>query len=498
VTAAAAFAASGERFGAVVSWLDGTEAGRLTHGELEAQLAAAGRELIRQLLQDHLDLRAAREERCSVVTGADRVTRSRAESGHQRPLATVFGQVRVTRMAYRAPGAANLYPADAALNLPAGKYSHGLRRLAAAQAARGSFGDGTEAIRRSAGLRIGKRQVENLARAAAADVDSFYAAARPPAASAAATDVLVISADGKGIIMRPGSLRPRARQNAARNRAKLATRLTRGEVRHHKRMAEVGAVYDITPAPRDPASIIARPGAGPPQPAAPAPAARGKWLTASIAAEIRHVIAAVFDEAERRDPGHTRPWVALADGNPHQIRRITAEAARRDAPVTILIDFIHVLEYLWQAAWALHREADPAAETWVAAHARAILHGHTPHVAAAIRAAASTLTGARQAAAAQAARYLDTKHPYLGYPRALTAGWPISTGVIEGACRYLVKDRMDITGARWSVPGAEAILKLRALTANGDFDTYWTHHLQQEQHRNHHTRYLNSATPRAA
>jgi len=132
VTAAAdGFAASGDRFGAVVSWLDGEEAGRLTHGELEAQLGTAGRDLIRQLLQDHLDLRAAREERRTGVTGADQVTRSRAESGHQRPLATVFGQVRVTRMAYRAPGAANLYPADAALNQPAGKYSHGLRRLAA-------------------------------------------------------------------------------------------------------------------------------------------------------------------------------------------------------------------------------------------------------------------------------------------------------------------------------------------------------------------------------
>ena len=346
MTAAAdGFAASGDRFGAVVSWLDGEEAGRLTHGELEAQLGTAGRDLIRQLLQDHLDLRAAREERRADVTGADQVTRSRAESGHQRPLATVFGQVRVTRMAYRAPGAANLYPADAALNLPAGKYSHGLRRLAAAQAARGSFGDGTEAIRRSAGLRIGKRQVENLARVAAADADSFYAAARPAAAAAPATDVLVISADGKGIIMRPGSLRPRARQNAAKSSAKLATRLTRGEVRHHKRMAEVGAACDLTPAPRTPAGIIAPPGAGPPRPAAPGPAARGKWLTASIAAEIRHVIAAVFDEAGRRDPGHTRPWVALVDGNPHQIRRITAEAARRDAPVTILIDLCRAGNY---------------------------------------------------------------------------------------------------------------------------------------------------------
>jgi hypothetical protein len=247
-----AFAAARARFGTVVSWLDGEQAGRLTHGELEDQLGMAGRELIRQLLQDHLDLRAAREQRRSAVTGADQVIRSRAEPGHHRQLATVFGQVRLTRMAYRAPGAANLHPADAALNLPAEKYSHGLRRLAAAQAARGSFGDGTEAIRRSAGLRIGKRQVEILARAAAADVDSFYAAARPAAASAPATDVLVISADGKGIIMRPGSLRPRPagtprkpRQagrpaHPRRGPPPQADGRSRRRLRHHPRAAHPG------------------------------------------------------------------------------------------------------------------------------------------------------------------------------------------------------------------------------------------------------------------
>ena len=78
---------------------------------------------------------------------------------------------------------------------------------------------------------------------------------------------------------------------------------------------------------------------------------------------------------------------------------------------------------------------------------------------------------------------------YPHYDQALSRGWPIATAIIEGACRHLVKDRLDITGARWSLPGAEAVLKLRALISNGDFDTCFTWHLRQEHHRNHQTRY---------
>ena len=96
------------------------------------------------------------------------------------------------------------------------------------------------------------------------------------------------------------------------------------------------------------------------------------------------------------------------------------------------------------------------------------------------------------------ANYLTNKAPYLDYPTALHNGWPIATGVIEGACRHLVKDRMDITGARWGLAGAEAILKLRALTANGDFDAYWRYHLDQERRHVHESRYHNRVIPHAA
>jgi len=165
--------------------------------------------------------------------------------------------------------------------------------------------------------------------------------------------------------------------------------------------------------------------------------------------------------------------------------------------VTILIDLVHVLEYLWKAAWSFHREGDRAAEEWVARHAQRILQGHAANVASAIRRQATKrgLTPARRAGADKCAAYLTNKAVYLDYPTALQNGWPIATGIIEGACRHLVKDRMDLTGARWGLDGAEAILKLRAIRANGDFDQYWAFHLNQEHQRVHQSRYADNTLP---
>ena len=105
------------------------------------------------------------------------------------------------------------------------------------------------------------------------------------------------------------------------------------------------------------------------------------------------------------------------------------------------------------------------------------------------------LHGARRKGADDAANYLTNKAAYLDYPTALREGWPIATGIIEGACRHLVKDRMDITGARWGLAGAEAILKLRAIKTNDDFDAYWQYHLTQERHHVHQARYQNHLIP---
>ena len=159
-----------------------------------------------------------------------------------------------------------------------------------------------------------------------------------------------------------------------------------------------------------------------------------------------------------------------------------------------------MLEYLWGAAWCFHPEADPAAQAWVHDRALAVLDGNARDVAAGIRRRATTtrLNKQKRAKADACAKYLTNKADYLNYPTALAEGWPVASGVIEGTCRYLIADRMDITGARWSVNGAEAVLKLRAVRANNDFDDYWTFHLNNERHRIHQTRYAEETIPTAA
>ncbi len=498
-----AFAESRKCFSELEDWMASAGTAGLQHGELEEQLEARGRELLRLMFQDRLDLTAAQEERRHDVTGEDGVVRTRTERGRTRPLVTKFGQVIVSRIAYRSPGRRNVHPADAALNLPEEKHSHGLRRLASIEAARGSMEAAGAAITRATGVTIGKRQLEELARRCAAHVEAFYL---QRAVSPAPDDhALVLTFDGKGIVMLPGALRPATAKAAAAAEGKLATRLSPGEKNGRKRMAELACVYDAAPVPRTPGEIISTPaqkrkkekvqagkakGRGKPQ----EPQARGKWLTASVTDDIPAVIASAFDEAERRDPGHQREWVVLIDGNNTQIEAVTAEAARRGVTITIIIDFIHVLEYCWKAAWSFFDKGEPAAEEWVADQARKILHGKASQVAAGIRRRATTYgySGAERAGTDECARYLDNKNDYLDYATALAKGWPIATGIIEGACRHIVKDRMDITGARWGLEGAEAILKLRAVIATGDFDAYWRFHLRREHERIHHARYRES------
>jgi hypothetical protein len=248
-------------------------------------------------------------------------------------------------------------------------------------------------------------------------------------------------------------------------------------------------VYDAEPAPRRPHDVIAVSGgrAGQRLPRA-RPSAMRKWLCGSIITGPAAVIAKVYDHAEARDAGNVRPWVVLVDGGRHQLDLITAEAARRGISVHIVIDFVHVLERLWAAAWSLHPPAAPAAENWVAGHALALLAGHIGHVITALSGQAATTAVHRRDGIEACIRYLTNNVEYLRY-EALEAGWPIATGVIEGACRHLIADRFDLAGARWGLAGAEAVLKLRALIANGDLDEYWRFHRARQRERDYQNGY---------
>jgi hypothetical protein len=476
------------------------EAGRaVTLDAMEMLVIEQGRELLRTVIQLSLDAQAAAEVRLAVVIGADGVRRGRAERGHARTVVTRLGAVSVERIGYRSgvKGAGSLFPRDGVLNLAPGGYSWQLQRLAEMFSRSGSYAQAREFVLAATGVSIGKRQLEQITAAAAADAERFCQdqdRRRDQAiTSAAGQDLppLAISADGKGVAMRPEARR-RAAKAGPRTR-NFEHRRGTGEKTGHKRMAETGAVFDVAAGPpRTPGQIMSpEPGSG-----TNAPRAVNRWHTTDITAGRDVTIGKIFDEADRRDPGRRRTWIALADGDIYQLGLIQAQAARRGITITIVIDFIHVLEYLWKAAWCFHQPRDPAAEDWVTARALDILGGRVRQVITAIRQLAEANPPRPGSEHAKIIRktlhYLDAKQPYLDYPTALARGWPIATGVIEGACRHLVSDRMGITGARWGLPGAQAMLWLRAIHASGDLDTYWDYHIRQEHQRNHLSHYNNS------
>ncbi|MBT2492933.1 ISKra4 family transposase [Streptomyces sp. ISL-96] len=477
------FARSVSAFETLMCTLSGRDASAWTHAELEEHLDAAGRELLRQLLQDHLDLRAMRaaeQVRAGsgpVVVGPEGRARPWRESGHSRWLASMFGLVRVARVAHRGPGVSNVHPADAALSLPAGRHSMGLRRLAVTEAVRGSFDQAQQAVERRCGKVLGKRRLEELVVAAAVDTDDFYQIRVPVPCSRRMP--LVVQVDGKGVVMRPEALREATRRAAAKavvggHRGRLAP----GEKPNRKRMATVACVFETRPAPRRPHDVIHPPGGrSGERPARPGPRAENKWCTASLVRPPEQIIADAFDQAQARDPKHLRPWVVLVDGARHQLGLITAEVGRRGVTLHVLLDFVHVAEYVWAAAHAFHKPGTTEAEAWAAGRASRAADQMTA------QADRAHLSATRRGAVDACHRYVTGHLDQLRYDTALETGWPIATGAVEGACRHLIADRLDITGARWGLHGTEAVLRLRAVVANGDLDSYWHFHTAREHER---------------
>jgi len=489
------FCVAEEKFAELADYLRSLEAQKMTHSELERDLEERGRELLRALMQAHLDTRGPGEASEPVIdaSGEER----KAKRLHERGLATVFGKVEVRRLGYGAEGADSLHPLDGELNLPRELYSHELRRRAAEEVAKGSYDAAVETLARSTGSTVHKRQVEELAVRAAQDFDAFYKQKSVQAEAESTGSLLVMSFDGKGVVMRREDLRPATRKAAQKRQQRLSKRLSKGEKRNAKRMAEVAAVYTVAPFVRTPEQV-----AGTLAPVhlvgsqkRPRPEAKRVW--ASLEKDPEQVIEQAFEEANRRDPERLKSWVALVDGNPHQLRLLQSIQQRHGVELTVVLDLIHVIEYLWKAASVFCAEATPELEEWVSERLLKILQGRASDVAAGIRRSATlrSLNPAQRKAADATADYLLHHTAYLRYHQYLAAGLPIATGVIEGACRHLVKDRMDLTGARWSLVGAEAVLRLRALRSSGDFDEYWTFHEAQEHQRNHAALYTPPKVP---
>jgi len=476
---AAALAAPAEQFASMLTWT-AQEAGALDHGDRETVIAESGRELQRRLLEATFAIDAGCEERMEQVTSAAGIRHGTVEKGHDRGVVSIFGPVRASRLAYRNRREPNLYPADARWVLPDDPYSLGMRALAAYHLAGGGYGQAQDVIEARTGEKIGRAQLGGLAEDMAAWADDFYEQrARSAVAGLTAGDVIMMQADGKGIAMRPEHRPGAVRQSDAAHPG-------------IKKMAEIIAVASFTPAVREPGDIAA-PQARRKQ--HPGPVARGKWVSASITEDIPAMIGKAFDEADRRDELRLNQRVFLVDGNKQQITAIGDHARARGLKVPVLIDFIHVSEYIGKAAAALHPGDPQAAREWADGQRLRVLHGRAKAVAATLASVAAR-TRAKPATrhldltdVDRAVTYLTNNHTYMHYDKALAAGWPIATGVIEGACRFVIEDRFGITGARWSPDGAEVILKLRAVVVNGDLDDYMNYYKTRYRNDIHLARY---------
>jgi dsRNA-specific ribonuclease len=495
------YAMSDERYDAIKRYLQSPAAKAMKQSDLERELRQHGHELMRQLLQNYLDTRGPGDAVGPVrdAEGSERTER-RVQS---RGLETVFGTVEVQRLGYAAEGRDSLHPLDAALNLPRELYSLEVRRQVAKEAARSSFDEVVQKMQEYTAAEVPKRQVEELVQRAAVDFDPFYQARHEEAGRLPSPgSVLVLTVDGKGVAMNKKDLREATRRAADKQRRKLFSRRTKGEKKNSKRMATVAAVYTIQPFVRTAEEFlsmlmrrdedeVAKQRAQ----ARPRPQAKRVW--ASLKKEPFEVVDEAVLEAEDRDPGHAKTWVALVDGAEAQLDLVDDISPLYDVPVTVILDIIHPAERVWKASLAFYKDDDPRRECWVWDRMKQILEGQASRAAAAMRSAATQrgLSAEKREPVDCCADYLLKYADYMHYDAYLAAGLPIASGVIEGACRHLVRDRMELTGARWRLAGAEAVLRLRALYASGDFDAYWAFHEAQEYERNHASRYAGHEAP---
>lgn len=466
-----------------------------THDQIERMVVTEGHKILRAMLQQHYDLRAALEREVP-VNAIDRHKRERVRQSIRR-LETLVGEVEVQRNLYQSEkaGVPYLSPLEGVLALPDEKYSHEVRRMAAEESARSSFDEATESIKKRTGAHVPKRQVEQLTVRAAQDFDAFYAdRLREPETG---DQLVVLSFDDKGIAMRHQDLREATRKAAEETPRTLHSRLTKGEKPNRKRMAKVATVYSLDKWPRTIADVL-HDLHDPKERDAKRPRPINKRVWASIEHSSQDVIDAAFNEALRRDPERARRWVVLVDGHADQIKRVQRGARTAGVEIRIVLDIVHVLEYLWRAAYAFHPEGSAEAEKWVEDRLLALLNGRTAgEIGRSLRGMIEShgLDAKTAKPVMKCINYLKRNARWLHYDRALAEGLPIATGVIEGACRHLVQDRMGRTGARWSLIGAEAVLRLRALRSSGDFDDYWLFHLAKEHERNHASRYADGVVP---
>ncbi len=488
------FAAATQKFARTCLWLRAPEQSSAGHDVVEAHLLVDVREMGRLLMQAHLDLRTEREKPLPAPVAVSMLARPRRPA---RNLDTVLGSVRVGRIAWQCEGEATVIPLDRALGMPDQQYSFGVQRFVAEQAETMSF-DRTGVSLHAMGIEVPKRQREQIIVRMTQDFEAFYAERpRPANDTVGRRTLLVMSVDSVGVRVVPTSLRDDTRKAADRAKAEfIAGGSVRGDPMaprvghtHDHRMAVVTMNWDQDPQPRTADDILEQfvPKAERTHEEIRLPRPRNRRVRGTLERSQGEAIGETFDEAQRVDPRHERVWVVLIDGSASQREQVLAVARKRDVYVELVLDLIHGLHYLWDAAKALKGGTTKAADEWVTQYVRRVLTRPVAYVISGLRQIASqpsTPTTAR-VALRKCASYFENNALAMDYAKALAKGFPIATGNVEGACRHLVRDRMDITGARWTTRGAEAMLKVRALMKSGDWDEYCRFHFRKEHDRTH-------------
>ncbi len=285
----------------------------------------------------------------------------------------------------------------------------------------------------------------------------------------------MLSADGKGIVMRRQADEPAPKAHR-----------TKGEKASKKRMATVGTVYGVDRYQRSPEEVVAALFRDAPEPAAQRPRPEHKVAWASLPRDDQAgsgtdaVFAWVVGELLLR--GHDQPLVFVSDG-----QESLWEARDYWLPerVVDILDLLHVTPRLRQAAQVFHGAGSQEAEDFVRTRLLRILQGKAAGVIRGLRALGTKrgLRGPQRKTLAGVCAYLQANLERMRYDAYLAAGYPIASGAVEGACRHLVKDRMERAGMHWVVEGAQAMLDVRSVYISGLWDEYQTYWIDREANR---------------
>lgn len=403
-------------------------------------------------------------------------TLRRSEAKRPRRYVSIFGELAIERYVYavREGQRAEYLPLDARLGLPADDFSYVLVDWQQRMCLKDSFAEAVESLGDLLSVAPSVRAAEHGNRHLAEHAEAFRVAQGPPDA-AEEGEILVLTADGKGVPMR----RP------IEERVRRGPRRGKGEKANKKQMAYVAAVYSIAPFERTADDVVDEVLRRQRAADRPRPQHKRVWAEmtrvdqgAACTGKERLFAEAAIDLHER-DPERKKTVVCLMDGEAG-LWAVEREWVPRAVGV---LDLFHVLERLWSVAHCIHRETSPEAEAFVTRQLRLLLEGKVGYVIGGLKRLIDQhgLAGQRRNTVRATVTYFQNNRQQMRYDEYLAAGYPIGSGVAEGACRHLVKDRMERTGMRWTVHGAQSLLHLRAIYLNGDWSAYIESHIQNEQ-----------------